>query len=86
MSDNALSLILALLTAAVTYFATRPKRSSPDREAANRKADSVAEVETSAAKAEHDQEVDAAASRTQAIDRASIDTLSSMVNHEYGSD
>ncbi len=87
MHDHSLAVILGLIAAAITFMCARAKPNPLSRQRHNdAKADAKADKQTAAAEQHYEEAQAAAASQTQAIDRASIDVLKDMVNHEYGSD
>lgn len=89
MSDYSFTVFLGIIAALIAYFG----RPSPDKRAtrkAQRRADDLADAKadaaTKAAQSAHDKVVEKSHSETTRIDRADLEELSKMVDHEYGSD
>lgn len=89
MHDHTFTIILGIFAALVAILIQRPKGTSQTRRAqqrANTATDDKANAATVRAKNDHKKATAQAQSQTQDIDRASLDELAKMVDHEYGSD
>ena len=89
MHDHTFTIILAIFAALAAILLRSPKGTSQTRRAqqrADKATDDKANAETVRAENDHKQAMAEAQSQTQHIDRASLNDLAKMVDHEYGSD
>lgn len=89
MHDHTFTIILGIFAALVAILLRNPRGTRQTRRAqqrANTATDDKANAATVRAENDHKKAVAEAQSQTQHIDRASLNDLAKMVDHEYGSD
>lgn len=89
MNDYSFTIFLGIIAALIAYFSRSPSDKRATRKAQRRAdelADAKADEAIKAAQSAHDQIVEKSHSDTMRIDRADLEELSKMVDHEYGSD
>lgn len=89
MHDYSLTIALGIFAALVAVLLQNPprrRRTKREQQRQNQATDEKADQASAQAHNEHKQAVENAQSQTQHIDRASLNDLAKMVDHEYGSD